>query len=395
MLDGLHLGDGGHGALEVLQADAALQPQLHAQKDGDAEAKRLDANVVIEYSWVKEALQSPGSFALWSDHPYYNEMFDTWSLGPVVNTRDADVLERANWQALQNHLAEDPTLEDDWYITRCSHWAVGWCDHLSFRVLDEETEEQTSRRERIHALIGRMDERAYDLARKQEPYRHKIFHWRQEHPEAASWDAISIEQRALSYRELMEYYALHRENDDNCERVRRWHQALEDLTVQRISRIGRVLYDWFRNLEDYPVADDLLFSEMEHDERWELAEQEIPALLADDAPEVPESIANELEELRETVDELKAAEQPQADGDDASEVDLPDVFETQYRPDLISRAVNAARANRRQDYGTDEFAGLRTPAESPGSGRGSFKSEKPCLTETPSSFPCFFCPCLP
>jgi large subunit ribosomal protein L4e len=57
-------------------------------------------------------------------------------------------------------------------------------------------------------------------------------------------------------------------------------------------------------------------------------------------------------------------------GGDAGEVDLPSVFETQYRPDLISRAVNAARANRRQDYGADEYAGMRTPAESFGSGRG-------------------------
>ncbi|WP_255148835.1 50S ribosomal protein L4 [Halorarius halobius] len=58
------------------------------------------------------------------------------------------------------------------------------------------------------------------------------------------------------------------------------------------------------------------------------------------------------------------------DGADAGEVDLPAVFETGFRPDLIQRAVRAAQANRRQDYGTDEFAGLRTPAESFGSGRG-------------------------
>jgi len=58
------------------------------------------------------------------------------------------------------------------------------------------------------------------------------------------------------------------------------------------------------------------------------------------------------------------------DGEDAGSVELPDVFETVHRPDLIKRAVLAAQANRRQDYGTDEFAGLRTPAESPGSGRG-------------------------
>ena len=58
------------------------------------------------------------------------------------------------------------------------------------------------------------------------------------------------------------------------------------------------------------------------------------------------------------------------DGSDAGEVDLPAVFDTDYRPDLIKRAVQAARANRQQDYGADEFAGLRTPAESMGSGRG-------------------------
>ena len=59
------------------------------------------------------------------------------------------------------------------------------------------------------------------------------------------------------------------------------------------------------------------------------------------------------------------------DGSDAGEVELPAVFETHYRPDLIKRAVQAAQANRQQDYGTDEFAGLRTPAESQGSGRGT------------------------
>ena len=58
------------------------------------------------------------------------------------------------------------------------------------------------------------------------------------------------------------------------------------------------------------------------------------------------------------------------DGSDADTIELPAVFETQYRPDLIARAVRAAQANRKQDYGADEFAGMRTPAESFGSGRG-------------------------
>jgi large subunit ribosomal protein L4e len=58
------------------------------------------------------------------------------------------------------------------------------------------------------------------------------------------------------------------------------------------------------------------------------------------------------------------------DGGDADTLDLPEVFETAYRPDLIKRAVQAAQANRKQAYGADPYAGMRTPAESFGSGRG-------------------------
>jgi LSU ribosomal protein L4P len=58
------------------------------------------------------------------------------------------------------------------------------------------------------------------------------------------------------------------------------------------------------------------------------------------------------------------------DGETDGTTELPAVFETAYRPDLIQRAVRAAQANRKQDQGADEYAGLRTPAESPGSGRG-------------------------
>lgn len=58
------------------------------------------------------------------------------------------------------------------------------------------------------------------------------------------------------------------------------------------------------------------------------------------------------------------------DGTADDTVDLPSIFETPYRPDVIARAVRTAQANSAQPYGADEFAGKRTPAESPGSGRG-------------------------
>ena len=58
------------------------------------------------------------------------------------------------------------------------------------------------------------------------------------------------------------------------------------------------------------------------------------------------------------------------DGEADGELELPAVFEGTVRSDLVRRAVLAAQANRKQDYGADEYAGLRTPAESFGSGRG-------------------------
>jgi large subunit ribosomal protein L4e len=58
------------------------------------------------------------------------------------------------------------------------------------------------------------------------------------------------------------------------------------------------------------------------------------------------------------------------DGNAEGEVELPSAFEKTVRPDMIRRAVLAAQANRKQDYGSDPRAGMRTTAESFGSGRG-------------------------
>ena len=58
------------------------------------------------------------------------------------------------------------------------------------------------------------------------------------------------------------------------------------------------------------------------------------------------------------------------DGTEAGELDLPRIFETPYRPDLIQRAVDVQHANGTQPYGSDPFAGKRTSAESAGAGFG-------------------------
>ena len=46
---------------------------------------------------------------------------------------------------------------------------------------------------------------------------------------------------------------------------------------------------------------------------------------------------------------------------DGKNVTLPGAFETDFRPDLIRRAVHSSRANRRQPYGHREHDGKRAP----------------------------------
>ncbi len=58
------------------------------------------------------------------------------------------------------------------------------------------------------------------------------------------------------------------------------------------------------------------------------------------------------------------------EGDEGEEIDLPEVFEYTYRPDLIRRAFLSSQANEKQPYGTDSESGLDTSAESWGAGRG-------------------------
>jgi large subunit ribosomal protein L4e len=57
-------------------------------------------------------------------------------------------------------------------------------------------------------------------------------------------------------------------------------------------------------------------------------------------------------------------------GKTRKKIDLPELFEEFYRPDLIKKAVVASQANRRQAYGSQPTAGIKTSAESWGSGRG-------------------------
>jgi len=57
-------------------------------------------------------------------------------------------------------------------------------------------------------------------------------------------------------------------------------------------------------------------------------------------------------------------------GSQVGQIDLPPVFDEEYRPDLIKRAVLSAQANRFQPYGPHFYAGMNTSARSWGPGHG-------------------------
>jgi large subunit ribosomal protein L4e len=64
------------------------------------------------------------------------------------------------------------------------------------------------------------------------------------------------------------------------------------------------------------------------------------------------------------------------DGKIEKSISLPDVFNTQFRPDMIRRAVKSSRANRRQPYGPAPRAGMRHAVSWPGKGKGMARTPR-------------------
>lgn len=59
------------------------------------------------------------------------------------------------------------------------------------------------------------------------------------------------------------------------------------------------------------------------------------------------------------------------EGEVTGDIELPAIFNEEYRPDIIKRAVISSQTARIQPWGNDPLAGKRTTAESWGSGRGA------------------------
>lgn len=76
------------------------------------------------------------------------------------------------------------------------------------------------------------------------------------------------------------------------------------------------------------------------------------------------------------------------DGTKKEKIDLPGIFDTDYRPDIIRKSFNALHSNKRQPYGASPLAGTRHATASVGKGQG--RSRVPRLTQgrTAALAPC-------
>ena len=66
-------------------------------------------------------------------------------------------------------------------------------------------------------------------------------------------------------------------------------------------------------------------------------------------------------------------------GSSTEQIELPKVFDTPFRPDLIRKSFNVMHSNKRQPYGSDKMAGCKQATASVGKGRGM--SRVPRLTQ--------------
>lgn len=79
----------------------------------------------------------------------------TWAFVPVSVHRDSDALQRSNYEVIyQDMLKRFP---DDTDYTPCSHWLVGWFDHLTIRLIDENGLE-TAASEAIQEWLRKLDD---------------------------------------------------------------------------------------------------------------------------------------------------------------------------------------------------------------------------------------------
>jgi hypothetical protein len=86
--------------------------------------------------YAKQATTIPEDFGYWGN----KDMFDTWGFANIDQSRDSDVLEKANFKYITEELIG--LYPEDFRIESYAHWAVGNVDRLVCRVYEEDTDKK-------------------------------------------------------------------------------------------------------------------------------------------------------------------------------------------------------------------------------------------------------------
>ncbi len=79
---------------------------------------------------AREAMTQPSDSAFYAD-----DMFETHGFSGFSQTRDSSLREISNYDYVLEHFEVHYEKDDKWYVCHCSHWLVGWVDHLVVRIL--------------------------------------------------------------------------------------------------------------------------------------------------------------------------------------------------------------------------------------------------------------------
>ena len=86
--------------------------------------------------YAKQATTMPEDFGYWGN----KDMFDTWGFANIDQSRDSDVLEKANFKYITEELIG--LYPEDFRIESYAHWAVGNVDRLVCRVYEDGTDKK-------------------------------------------------------------------------------------------------------------------------------------------------------------------------------------------------------------------------------------------------------------
>jgi len=203
---------------------------------------------------IEKVLGRPSNYMHGDD----KRTFVTWSIGPVVLTRDSEIIDQANYKVLVASLKaaeEAGDIEAESYsLNRASHWAVGWVEHLSFMARAESGVR--------HVVLGKFADTEGHIDDNSETYE--------------------------KYGERFAYSVLAEDADDAIDAVKTgplagckdylivgvgtgsdFKVSIPVVDVARMTRVGRWVHAWLGMLQEYPVASDDVFYEMETEASYE------------------------------------------------------------------------------------------------------------------------------